>query len=545
MMNKLALPAVATCLMAIGCSQPQGDAATVDAQATTGDGAAAATASLEERLAPGVLSRIRDRESWRDKTLAESSLSQSQRAEAMAEVAMLYHAYDLFEEARDSYDMAVASAPEDFRWRYLRGLAQRRLNDLEAAAADFRQATQLAPEDVPSWVRLGEVARDRGEADSARSALDRALELDERCAAAMFAFGQQARVDGDLELAADYFERVLELQPSASAVRTPLGLTYRDLGREAEAVRELERAGDQGVRLVDPLLQRIHDLGEGWIGAMRAASEAAEAGDLATAEEKIRVAIAIDPLSVAPRISWARILIGRGELDQAREQTELALFLSADELMPRRTMARIALAEQDWPQAERELRRIADLPTAERSDFENLAALLESSSRQAEALTIYRNLRSQAPDDAELVLSEATQLVQLERCAEALDIVAAQRARRANDAILGHAESRLLSTCPGAKNADQALALAQSLFTAASTAGHAEAVALALASASRFAEASEWQRRAIELAGDSSPALAHYRSVLREFEQGTPTAHPWPQAERNWIFAGPAPASVP
>lgn len=306
-------------------------------------------AGLEDRLAPAVLARIRDREAWRDRILADVSVPPERQAEAVAEVAMLNHAYDLFEPAINHYSRAIERAPDDQRWVYLRGMARRRLNDLEGAVADFARAAELAPNDVPSWVRLGEVAADRGEAARAEEAMSTALELDPACAAAHFALGQQARAAGDLGAAVQSFERVLELQPDTSAVRTPLGLIYRDLGQEDEARAQLERAGDQRVRLVDPLLQRVYELGEGWNGAMREARELASGGNLEAAEEALMAAIGMDPLSATSRLAWARLLLNRGDLDAAREQAELARFLSHDETASRRVLARIAAARGATP----------------------------------------------------------------------------------------------------------------------------------------------------------------------------------------------------
>lgn len=518
-----------------GCQQPADD----DESLTVAEPAVEApAAALEERLAPAVLARIRDREAWRDRILADTAVPSERRAEALAEVAMLYHAYDLFEPAIDDYSRAIGLAADDHRWVYLRGMARRRLNELDGAMADFARAAELTPDDVPAWVRLGEVAADRGEAGRAEQALSTALELDSECAAAHFALGQLARAAGDLAAAARSFERVLELQPETSAVRTPLGLTYRDLGREEEARAQLERAGEQRVRLTDPLLQRVFELGEGWNGAMREAGELARRGELEAAGQSLRAAIRMDPLAPASRLAWARLLLDRGDLAAAREQTELARFLSQNEVASNRVLARIAIAAENWQQAEEVLRGVTASPQAEQSDWMNLGAILERTGEAAEALEVYRELRNRHPDDSTVLISEVTQLVRLGRCAEGRDIAAAQLARRSNDALLGHAGSRLLSVCGGEGSAERALALAESLFTAAPTAGHAEAVALAHAAAGRFDEAVTWQGRAVELAGES-PAGAYHEAVLRGLEQQQMPPVPWPPALRPWILAAP------
>lgn len=540
MRTRLSALALGLVLSACADREPEEPASGAEPADSAAPAPAETTISLEKRLNPEVLARIRDREAWSHRVLTDTSVPAERKAEAAAEVAMLYHAYDLFDEGYEAYSQATKINPDDYRWHYLGGMAARRVNDLVAAAAAFERATTLAPEDVPSWVRLGEVARDRGERARATDALSKALELDPDCAAALFALGQQARNDGDLELAAERFERVLEVQPEASVVRTPLGLTYRDLGREEEAAAQLERAGDQGVSLDDPLLQRIYDLGEGWIQVMRAANEAAQAGDLDAAEDRLKAAIALDPLSTSPRLSWARVLTHRGDHEGAKEQAELALFLAADPLEARRALARIAIDERDWTAAERELRRVAALPGATRSDSIDLGAVLESGGKPTEALSLYRDLRAARPEDPNLVVSEATQLVRLGRCSDALEVVSAELEQRPNDAILGHARARLLVGCEPS-DPNQALQIAESLFAALPSAGHAEAVALAHAGSGRFDQAVEWQRRALELASVDSPARSHHRYVLERLERRQLPPLPWPPAVRSWIFAAPNP----
>ncbi len=499
-------------------------------------------ATVEERLDSGVLKRLQDRQAWNQRVQSDATVAADRKAEALGEVAMLHHAYDLYPEAEEFYSQAIQRNGSDHRWFYLRGMARRRSNDTSGAIADFRSAVDLQPENVPSRVRLGEILRDQGEQDESLAILRSALEQDPICAAALFALGQDARSRNDLADAVRLFEQVLELQPDASAVRTPLGLSYRDLGREDDARTQLAEAGNVGVRLNDPLLQRIYELGEGWSDTMRQASESARHGDFEEAERQLKIAIGLDPLAPAPRVSLGRIFFNRGEAESAAQQLSLALFLSESAPQARRTLAQIAIANQDWRQAEVHLGSIgADEQTL--ADRATQARVLERLGRASQALDIYRDLRNEQPENSEVWVGEAAQLVTLERCPEATDLLSQGLAARPNDAVLGHALARLLATCTATRDSTRALQLARSLFNGFATPGHGEAVAMALASTGNTAEAVTWQRRAMELAGTSDPAYPWLTANYQRLASELPITTPWPQQGRSVLFQPPSSAT--
>jgi hypothetical protein len=68
-----------------------------------------------------------------------------------------------------------------------------------------------------------------------------------------------------------------------------------------------------------------------------------------------------------------------------------------------------------------------------------------------------------------------------------------------------------------------ALQLAQMIYQASAAPEHGAVVAMALAELGRCAEAAEWQRRMITLAGqDKTDLLARLNIDLKRYEQGPP-----------------------
>ncbi len=540
-MNCKARIAIVLLTVCFGCGESADrSSAATGSNATSPELTPVQVMTLEERLDGAVLVRLRDREAWNQRIQDNLEIPANKKSEAYAEVGMLYHAYGLFPEALEFYRQAISLNGVDYRWFFLRGTALRRMNDLILATEDFERSAELQPRDVPSLVRLGEILRDQEDRERALESLTQALEQDPNCAAAIFALGQDARNDGRLDQAVSLFQRVLDIQPEAAAVRTPLGLTYRDLGREEDAVEQLAQSGDQGVRLDDPLLLRTYQLGEGWSDVMRQASESAKAEDFEQAEKQLVRAITIDPLSPGARVSWAKLLLNRNASDKAEEQLRLALFLSEENLDARRLLAQIAIQERDWPTAERELRVVTQLDGADRTDRAALAQAFEHSQRPGLALEIYQELRKGYPEIAEFRVSEATQMGLLGQCEGATYLVSAGVEERPNDAIAAHALARLLATCPQTRNAERALGIARSLFDAFPTPGHADALALALASAGDFTQAAQVQLQAIEIARASGEEFGYLRETLVALESGRVPVTPWPVFARGEVFAPPS-----
>ena len=159
----------------------------------------------------------------------------------------------------------------------------------------------------------------------------------------------------DFAAAAEQFRAATRLQDSDAVAHTGLGIALRRMGDTEHARRELRRA----VAITPSLADGWRNLGElelatGRFDAARAAYEqavrlsgdartraglAASSGQLATALELYRSAIAAEPDSPDLRIELARALAVNGLIAPAREQDEIALRIA-----PNRYDARMDLA---------------------------------------------------------------------------------------------------------------------------------------------------------------------------------------------------------
>ena len=442
-----------------------------------------------------------------------------------------YLAYGLQGAADAALRRAVDLAPEDPRWAYYLGQSLRNQNRPDESLAQFQAAVRLAPEEASFLVRLGEVLLAQGRSPEAEEVFRRAVEAESATASAWAALGEIAAADGRLEEAVEHYKKALEVQPRADALYYPLALAYRNLGRQEEADRALERRGSEDPRLADPLMTRLWALRDGLRDQLAAAQEHLADGNLDAAVQALQGAVEMDPVFSEPRRILAQVLLQRGKAGD--RDAALETLRTAVEESPQASDARLMLAYQlqvegDLEAASNHYRQVLEQKPDHLGARLNLGNALQALGRHDEAVREYARVTAQQPGRRAAWLREATSLTAAGRCPEARLEVERGLAALPRDAVLSHALARLMAACPeaGARDGARALDLAVALFQARPTAGHAEAVALAGAELGRFEEAAQWQRRALDLTGEPPLEEALKRNLAR-FEQGLPGRVPW------------------
>ena len=147
--------------------------------------------------------------------------------------------------AIEAYSGAIALRPDSMLAYLRRGQTYQRRGgrgDLDAAARDFRQAAALDPTATRPLEALGDVLYQLQRYDRAADAYDRAVRLDDRSARvnyklALARYGSRA-IDAALAALSD----ALRLDDRMADAHYLVGLCLRDKGRNAEALRAIERA---------------------------------------------------------------------------------------------------------------------------------------------------------------------------------------------------------------------------------------------------------------------------------------------------------------
>lgn len=500
-----------------------------------------------------------------------------QIATFLGQLGQLYLAYGLNDAAERHFVAARQLLPGEPSWGYyLAVLTQNR--QPERSRRHLQDFVAERPGDLPAWIRLGQVELELDERSAAGAAFRRALEIEPGSAAALFGLGRVQLARGDATAAVPLLRRALAEQPEAGRVHHVLGQALRRTDVEA-ARAHLEQASDRDVVFEDPLIDRLGDVQTltafevvlamaadpevraedhlgfalSKLGGVQGAAEQltaalAQPGDASAAGRArlayvagglwvrrsedaraiplFRDAVRLDPELLDARVKLGNALARQGELAEAVDAYSAVLEREADHpaALAKRATARASLGDLAGATAdlERLVLRAPGDPTARL----RLAAVLGHAGRYEEALVHYARLLSLEPGHLEGRLGQATGLVLLGRYDEARRGLEDGLRHAPSQPHLAHFLARLLAIAPAteARDGERAVELALEVFQQQATPRAAQTVAMALAAAGRFDEASTWQRRLIDEAGQRQDArwTESLRPQLAAYEAGQP-----------------------
>ncbi|MEE8525395.1 MAG: tetratricopeptide repeat protein, partial [Thermoanaerobaculia bacterium] len=405
--------------------------------------------------------------------------------------------------------------------------------------------------------------------DEAGAAFERALVVDKSSAAAYAGLGKMAAARGEPAAAVRHFKKALEIEPGASALRYPLAIAYRELGRIDDARRQLQLRGDVEVSFEDPLIANLAELAAGSGIHVMAGNRALRKGQVEVAIDRYRRALAANPRSFEAHQALAAVLVEQGAADAAVEHYSAALEAEPDNPRVLYNLGTLFAQKGDVERAVRHFQAALELAPEYVDARFNLAAALAGSGRHDEALAHYRKLLEIAPDDTEARIAAHRQLARSsaqngrfgeavehfgaviedrpddldarfgqvmalllsERYAEARARLEEGRAALPRSPELAHLMARFLATCPvdRLRDGERALEIAQALLRSSQRPDVAETVAMGLAEVGRFDEAVAMQKQLIREAERAGAAAVvdPLRDRLTLYEQGKPSRAPW------------------
>jgi len=124
-----------------------------------------------------------------------------------------------------------AIVPESAGLHNVLGLALAEEGDLDAAAAEFRQAIALEPDNAAAHWHLGAALASRGAHAEATAHLARSVELDPGNSQAHNDLALMLAVEGKLDEAIDHLERAVALDPQSDAARRNLAMVEQQRQR--------------------------------------------------------------------------------------------------------------------------------------------------------------------------------------------------------------------------------------------------------------------------------------------------------------------------
>lgn len=461
-------------------------------------------------------------------------------AEAFARLAGFYARFGVMPAAHAAIDNAIAIAPEDGRFPYLKGLFLSREGRLAEAKSAFATARSLDPNYLPTRIRLASAELALENRDAARSALEGIRRERADYAPALALLGEIARLEERWADAVAFYRAALAADPAADALYTPLAEALAASGDRAAAAEARAKAGTVAVRLVDPLADGVFGSGPGTVD--QAALALARAGRHDDAIALIDVALGETPGTAGLLATRARIEADRGDAAKARTTIAEARRLAPDD--PAVLLAEGLVAEIGGDRAAAQRAYDAAIRLApDDADARVARGLMhQRAGRHAEALADFRAATARGGAPAWQHVAAAAALAK--RCGEALRELEAATRASPRDGGIAQVHARVAASCPDATAAQrrQALTAAKRLYALRPDASHAETLAMAHAAVGEYDDAFEYQMQAgFELLATRGEAAARARRPFVDaFRAKRPAATPWPPEDP--LMAPPAPA---
>jgi Tfp pilus assembly protein PilF len=181
---------------------------------------------------------------------------------------------------------------------------------LAEAIAELRQAIAANPDSAPARLYLAQVYLDLGRTARAREELQALMTVAPNSPQVLGMLGEAERQLGNPQRGLELTKQALTADGSFAQARFYQALALLDLGKRDEAITELERVVQSGVRAVDPYLT----LGTAYL-------------DSARVDDGLKLldrAAQMNPNRSDVRIQLARGYRLKGSLPQAEEQLKLA-----------------------------------------------------------------------------------------------------------------------------------------------------------------------------------------------------------------------------
>ena len=464
---------------------------------------------------------------------------------------MLLFAADYPEAAGRCLRHAARLVPDEFRWPYYLGHVSIRIGDLDDAVESFERALALEPGDFAALVWLVHVQVDLDRSEEAERLLARAWASHPNTQALLYQGGRAALAAQSYAVAVNRLEAALRLNPAATVIHYPLAMAYRGLGDLDRAREHLARSGARtggrsaaggAVYFPDPLMAAVYTMLRSPQAHRDLGLQAAERGDWPEAARQLGQGVEMAPDNPVMRLNLGTALIRTGAAPDALVQLEAAVRLDPGFAAAHFLIG--TLLERSGRDREA-IDRFTAAVTADASlsaGHLRLGDALRRTGRFEAALPHYRQVQGE-----QARFGEAMALVRLGRYGEARQTLDAARERFPAEPSFPHALARVLAAAPDAGERDgrRALALVQGLVAEGyRTAGVAETMGMAMAELGRFAEAVEWQGRAMQAAADSgrSDVARGMTANLALYQRNQPCRTPWRDDEPEY---NPGPAVDP
>jgi tetratricopeptide (TPR) repeat protein len=437
-----------------------------------------------------------------------------------------FQAYSLNSAARECYFNAGILLPLDFRWVYLLARIDQQEDRTDDAIRRYRAARTLQPDYLAVPVNLGNIYLQLNRTEEAKESFTAALVINQNCAAALYGLGQVALSQKNYAGAIDKFEAALARAPGANRIHYSLGMAYRSLGEAEKTRAHLAQQGTVGVQVSDPLLDSLEKLIKGERIHLIRGKAALEARRYSEAIDEFRLAITANRRSLPAHINLGAALVQTGDPRGATASFEEALRIDPANSNAHYNLAVLLANDNKHEAAISHFREVLSLDPKDAGARFYLARELLRAGQLDEALAEFSQVAEADSNNEEALLNQVKLLQEKRDYKQALD-----RLKKAHEQYPQKGQTAvmlayLLATSPqyDLRDGVMALQLAQMVYQASASPEHGAVVAMAMAELGRCAEATEWQRRMIAMAGEAhrTDLVGRLNIDLKRYEQGPP-----------------------
>jgi tetratricopeptide (TPR) repeat protein len=149
---------------------------------------------------------------------------------------------ELILESVQAFDRALEILPTYSDAYGQRGLAFYRLNNYQAALADYQKAVEYNPSNATALSNMGSLYFQSKQYQKAREAYERALRLNPNHVDALANYASTLGTLGEYNTAITYFKKAIAIKPQEPSYYQMVGITYQNLGNQAMANQYLRKA---------------------------------------------------------------------------------------------------------------------------------------------------------------------------------------------------------------------------------------------------------------------------------------------------------------
>ena len=190
---------------------------------------------------------------------ADRAAREDRSADSVGRLGMLYHSYQVLDEARRCYEIARELEPADVRWVFYAAKVEKAAFRYEAGEALFLQALAASPADSELLAELGDLYLMWGRADDAALHFEKALGLEPLQPVAALGKARLALLRQDWPEVTRILTPLLERHPRLSRAHQYLAAAYGALGVEDKRALHQEE-GQYGSAVESTRMRELHDL---------------------------------------------------------------------------------------------------------------------------------------------------------------------------------------------------------------------------------------------------------------------------------------------